>query len=34
MVMVVSSNDKYSQIEIFIIGNKLKQRDRFKYLGT
>ena len=33
-VMVVSGNNECPQINIFISGNKLKQRDQFKYLGT
>ena len=33
-VMVVSQNNDSSLINIFIKGNKIKQRDQFKYLGT
>ena len=33
-VMVVSENNECPQINIFIKGNKVKQRDQFKYLGT
>ena len=32
--MVLSQNKECSQINIFIIGNYLKQRDKFKYLDT
>ena len=33
-VMIFSGNIECSQINIFINGNKLKQRDQFRYLGT
>ena len=33
-VMIVSQNKECSQIKIFMNGNKLKQRDQFKYLGS
>ena len=32
--MVGSQNNECPQINIFIIVNKLKQRDQFKYLHT
>ena len=32
--MVVIQNSECPQINIFINGNNLKQRDQFKYLGT
>ena len=33
-VMFVSRNNECPQINIFFIGNKLKQRDQFTYLST
>ena len=33
-VMVVRQNNEYSQINMFINGYKLKQRDQFNYLGS
>ena len=33
-VMVVSQSNECPQINIFINGNKFKQRDQFKYSGT
>ena len=33
-IMAISQNNECPQINIFINGNKLKQRDQFKYLGT
>ena len=33
-VMVVSRNKERLQINMFINGNELKQRDQFKYLGS
>ena len=33
-VMIFSRSSECSQINIFINGKKLKQRDQFKYLGT
>ena len=32
--MVVSRNNEFPQIDIFINGNKFKQGDQFKYLDT
>ena len=32
--MVVSGNNECPQINIFINGSELKQRDQFKYLGS
>ena len=33
-VLVVSQNIDWQQVSIFINGNKLEQRDQFKFLGT
>ena len=33
-VIMISQNNECPQIDIFTIGNKVKQRDQFKYLCT